>query len=190
MRLDDLSSPVRPRHPITVTLNGKDILVDVRILTPTESATALEKAYEYAVARGVKEPTDVDELYELGKQAATLALACVDHEAAADDPNPRKFFSNFQQVLDHPLMSREIIALMHANYVAYEEQASMRILRMSDSEFLTTCKRLWGGDHGPFCSMRPGMQLSFTRTLAGLYLTSLQSSSSSSEPSPPTNPPH
>ena len=67
-----------------------EVEVGIRVLTGLELATVYEKAGEFAKARNVSadQLNDRNPIYNLGCSVYTCALACVDPDTAAADPDP------------------------------------------------------------------------------------------------------
>lgn len=167
---------------------GPTIDVDMRPLRADEYDAALAGARDYAVSRGLAEPTDGDDLFDRGKMAHTLALACVDVDSPLDSPRPF-FDGGVEQILTSEALTPEVLAYLYEQQQLVQDDASPLRKNLSPAEFTTAVLATAAGDMSFFVCMRPGTQWSFTRSLASLLAESMRhglpsSSASSTEPQP------
>lgn len=154
------------------TLDGTKAKCLLRILVGADDAVVLQKAREFAKARGVDNPSEQDPLYQLGFWCNTLLIACVD----ADSPegNRRPFFDSVDQMLRH--LDRDRISYLFEQWRLWQEQNAARPASMSPEEFIGavfTIAQKELGDDLPFVHWGLTLQLSFVHTLARAYVDSL-----------------
>lgn len=184
-RLADLASSTSTREPVSLSFGEETFDLDLRLLSVGEEADVLVRARLYAIEKGIAEPSEADALYELGKAISTVARALVER-VEKDSPTeaPEVVFENEQALLDHPLVTKEHIAYLYARYTLFADTVSPRKLSIDSDHFALVLARSAEDDLLPFCSLRPGAQWSFVRTLARLHLASVARSSPASTSSP------
>lgn len=167
MRFADLMAGTVAREPIEVEIAGKVAKIDLRLLSLTEETQTIVQARDYAKATGgmTEQPSESDVLYEIGLQRAVVVACCMDPE------KPEKAFFEAAD-LDHPSISRELVAYIYAKYCFIVDKSSPRKLDISEVEWADLVLSSGGGDPVPFCRLRPGAQWSFVRSLARLLLGS------------------
>lgn len=167
---------------------GATVDVDVRVLLPFEEADVLERARAFAKTKGIEAPSESDPLYDFGLHIHRIAIACVDSESPESAPRPF-FDGGIDQILKSQELTRDHIAYLYEQSIAWQDDCSPRLLKLSPEQFVDATGKTAGGDMLPFLQLRPGMQWIFTRTLAGLALSSLpfKSDSSSSSEGVPTS---
>lgn len=163
------------------------VMVGLRILTLNELTKVYEKAGDFARERGVKEPNEADPIYNLGTSIYICAMACVDPDSDAKDPEP--FFgtrgdleSAARELLDSVHIGRDGIAYLAEAHESWQDICNPRANRIAPNVFYDTVVAL--ADNNPdkalatFLALRPGMLLAFMRTTARLLLTLLPEKSS------------
>lgn len=173
MRFSDLLAGTAPRETVEVEIGGKPAKIDLRLLSLTEETQTIVQAREYAKDKGglTDQPSEADALYEIGLHRATVAMCCMDTENAE-----KTFFE--PDDLDHPTVSRELVAYLYARYCFLADKSSPRKLDISEPEWaalvVSSASVSSGGndDPLPFCRLRPGAQWSCFRSLASLLLGS------------------
>ena len=167
MRFADLIAGTAPREPVEVEIAGKQVKIDLRLLSLTEETQAIVAARDYAKTVGglTDQPSEADALYEIGLHRATVVVCCMDPE------HPELPFFTVAD-LDHASVSRELVAYLYAKYCFLVDKASPRKLDISETEWADLVVSSGGDDPIPFCRLRPGAQWSFARSLARLLLGS------------------
>lgn len=177
MKFSQLAAGKRALKAVAfTTLNGDEARCSLRPLMALDDATALERAREFAIKRGLKEPRDGDPLYELGKAVHTVLLAAVDSDA----PEQPFFDGGEDQILANLDLDR--IFLVREWQRGHQDDCAPGPTKMSADEFIAAVYQVTeaaaGGDL-PFFSWRRDFQESFLRSLASLYWSSLQGKSPS-----------
>jgi hypothetical protein len=180
MKFSDLSKGKRARETVTVQLAGVETKLDLRILSVTEEASAIQRGHAYAAARGVLTEDEDEPLYRLGLHIAALAFACVDSESPAD--KPAQFFESEVQIERCEEITLDEIEFLFARYMVFADEHGVRKAQLSSDEFLSLVTKSAGGDTLPFFGLRPGTQAAFITSLAALHLSFLRTSSDSSKP--------
>jgi hypothetical protein len=179
MRFSDIAKGTLATKAITLPLHGAEHPLAVRPLNGAEQGDTFAAARAYAVSKGVAEPKPGDRLYDLGLMAATIALGCV----CSDDATKPFFDGGQDQILAH--LDADRIALLYEQHQAWQDECSPRASKMSGAEFFVKVMEVANAkaDEDPLARLRPSTRLDWERTLAGLYMISLQDKSSSGESS-------
>jgi hypothetical protein len=172
----------RKRAHLTLA-DGTQVPVDVRMLTPMESAAVVSRATEFARERGAAELTDGNPIYDLGIYVHTLAIACLDTERPNEDA---KFFDGgHEQILNSEILAPDSIAHLFALYEHHMDEVSLSPSEMDEAGLRRLIESSAKGDMLPFCKLRPGMQWSFVHSMAVLLHKLLSPSTSSGSGSAP-----
>ncbi len=182
-KLSQIVQGTRARKVVPTTLlDGGEANVSLRPLAGIDDAAVLERAREFAVSRGVKDPKPGDSLYELGLQVHTLLEATLDVDSDAPF-----FDGGADQLLAN--MDSDRIALLFERQRHLQDEISPRKGSMSESEFWTKIVQVAGSedrDESFFWQLKPGLQKDFLHSMAKLLLSSLglkqQPGSNSIEP--------
>lgn len=176
-------------HRDAATMNSSaEPEVGLRALSGLETALVLQRAREFAVARGVPEPKEDDELYQYGKAVWCCLLGCVDPDSNAARPEPF-FDGGLDQLLALDGLGRDGILLLAELQEQWQEEVSPSARDLEGKAFEEAVAQLAGPMGGTFfLNLRPGMRLSLARSMAALLLTLLRGrspsgSSSTSQPS-------
>lgn len=174
-RESDRASAIEKGEPAT----PDEVMVGLRVLTLDELVTVQEKAGDFARKRGVKEPNETDPIFSIGASIYACALACVDPDSSAKDPEP--FFgtrgdleSAALQLLSSPHIGRDGIAYLTESQEAWQDLCNPRANKVPPSVFYDSIVSL--ADKDPdvalriFLGYRPAMQFRSLRTLAGLLV--------------------
>lgn len=156
--------------------------LDVRPLNPIERATVLEKARAFAIARGIADPKEDDELYEDAKVLHTLVLGCIDKDSPENDPKPY-FEGGFEQLYGTELLLPDHIGYLYEQQQLWEDECSPRILNQTPQEYMAAVAATAAGDQSFFLGARPGMRWSFLHTTAARLVACLTPKSPSGTPS-------
>lgn len=183
MQLSDIAAGTHARHPVEIQIGETLVTVDVRPLLYEERAEIARRAREYAKSKGYDAPSELDEVYLIGKSAHMVALGCVDHDSPKDAPRPF-FGGGADSVLAHPLITSDHVAYLCECIEHFEDACSPRPMVMNQAEFYARLVKIAGGDQTAFLSQRPALQWSFVRSLAELHLNSLAGKSSTGSSSP------
>lgn len=178
------------------TLDGQEVLVDIRIIGGEGQARILEYATAFAKKRG-GEPRDGQALFEFGKAVMQCALGVLGHspEKPGEDPcrtNPgdcvEPFFASPEEVLEACDRDRAMILAEHQSSL----QSATSPLRhaMSDEEFYARVVELSQQQEGKegsfFETLDPSLRLTFARSMAShlvaFWASQILKSSSSSKP--------
>lgn len=147
------------------------IIVGLKAFEPGEH---LRQAREYAIARGVKDPKDGDDLYEYGKILYTILLGCVD----PDDDNSPFFDGGLEQLIAFPGFEKDERILLAEMHEQWRQEVCPMVSEFEDGQFEQALELLAGpGGSTFFLSLRPGMRVSLMRTTASLLLSSLRGKS-------------
>jgi len=180
-RFADVALGKRATKPVDLVLDGGTVArVAVRPLNALELGRVVAEARAYSIAemrrarkddtREPPEPREGERLYDLGHMAATLAIACED----PDQPGVR-YFDSTDEILLH--LDADRIALLYEQQQAWQDACSPRPSRMDAGAFIAMVMTLAGEDEGsadsPFELLRPALRLSWARTIARLYASSL-----------------
>ena len=159
---------------------GPSDTLDVRAIRPDEHTEIVANARKFAIENGLEDPRDGDELYERGRWLHTLAIACVDHDAAADDPNPPKYFASWREIHESSDLSPELVSYLFQAQRLWQDGVSPLRKDLTEGEYVAALAQASRGDFDFFLSMRPATQLSFVRTLADRLSTLIRDLSPSS----------
>ena len=199
-KFSDVAAGARARRSIRLPLPGAQLdaesgawlgptaALDVRVLRNDEHTDILRDALAFARKRGLETPEDGDPLYEQGKMLHTLAVACIDCDSPKDAPQPY-FDGGWEQIHASEVLSPEVLHYLYLQQQIFQDEVSPLLKGMSPMEFMAAAIKTAAGDMSFFVNSRPGMQWSFTRTLARQLLASQSLSSTfstSSEPQEPT----
>lgn len=169
---------VRKRTPAQLQLiNGDQVPVDIRMLTPMESVAVLEDATRFAQKRGAAAVEDGNPIYDLGLYVHTLALAVLDPEVREEE-SPY-FDGGADQILNSPLLGRDSIAHLFALYEEHVDRMALSPREMTEDGLKALIESCAEGDMLPFSKLRPGMQWSYTHSSARLLRSLLRAKSSS-----------
>jgi len=183
----DLPRPGASVDPETGAWCGPTLKLDVRPLRPDEHDAVIAKARAYAIANGSTDPGEDDELYQRGKMLHTLAIACVDVDSPANDPQPF-FDGGVTQLLSSEELTPEVLAYLYEHQQIHQDECSPLLKKQTPAEFAAAVMRTAQGENGDmsfFVSSRPGMRWSFTLSMARLLASSMTLASLSSSPSEP-----
>jgi hypothetical protein len=161
---------------------GDVVELDVCGLGPHDQTDVARSARAFAIAHGLEDPKDGDDLYDWGKTLYTLLATCLDKDSPADAPKPF-FDGGFEQLHTTKLLLPEHIGYLYEQQQAWQDECAPGIKTMSQTQFLAAVVKVAGGDITFFANARPGMRWSFTHTLAALQLDSLTRKSPSTSPS-------
>jgi hypothetical protein len=163
------------RYPSAVDLDT----VDLRILTADETADVLADARAHAKKKGVEDPKDGNPIYDLAEMVYTLARACLDHDETEEAPY---FDGGAEQIWAE--VDRDRIAYLFQCHQTWQDACSPRLRSLQPDELKAHVIALGVADNEiPFVQLSPGMQWICTRTLARLWLSSLERSATSTSPS-------
>ena len=176
-RFSQIAAGTRARKTVMLEIADEPRKIDLRVLGPFEWSEVLTAARAFAVSKGVVDPDEGDPLYELGLHVHTLLLACIDSDSPTDAPAP--FFDSAEQMLNSSIIGRDHLAMLFAHHEVWEWECSPRAKELDKAEFARIIAAAGQGDVGPFCRLRPGMQLVCMRSLAELYWSSQSASSPS-----------
>lgn len=153
------------------TIAGDTFACDLRPVMGEDDALALQRAREFAIARGVADPKEGEPIYELALAVETLALACVDPDA----PTSPFFDGGSAQIRAH--LDRDRILYLYETLTAWQATFSPREHKLDWPTFVAKVYELATTEEAdadaPFARWAPGMLVSFTRTLARLWWSSL-----------------
>lgn len=154
------------------------VTVGLRVLTGAEAAEVLSRAAAFARSKGVTEPKDGEPLYELGRMVHTILLGVVDADSPPTDVTP--FFASAEEILTSEHLGRDGIIYLAEQHEQWQEHCSPQMARIAPDEMLGLVVQLAGDRDGDFfVKLRPATRLILSRTLAGLWLSSLTDKSPS-----------
>lgn len=153
------------------TIAGAAFACELRPLVGDDDALVLQRAREFAIARGVAEPREGEPIYELALAVESLAIACVDPDDAA-----RPFFDGGSaQIRAH--LDRDRILYLYETLAAWQATFSPRERTIDWPAFVAKVYELATAGEAdadaPFARWPHGTLASFTRTLARLWWNSL-----------------
>lgn len=179
MKFSQIVKGKRAVKPISFPMSdGVEATCVVRPLLGYEDVEVLEKAREFAIAKGVAEPEDGNPIYERGRWVNTLLLGCCDQEAP-EEP----YFESADQILSN--LGLDHIALVFELHQVWQDECSPRKVSLTGDEYIKSVVEMAtaeASDELPFVRWRPALRESWVRTSARLLLTSpeLKSQSGSS----------
>lgn len=154
------------------TLDGQEAKCGLRWLLGIDEAKVLQRAEEYAVARGGK-PVDGSPLYELGKAIHLIEIACTD----IDDPSGETpFFDGGADQIQKGLDVERIFLLKEAQ-LTHQEETSPHQGKLSLDEYINAVYDCAAAEEGaalPFESWPLRMRRNFSRSLAKQLVSFLQ----------------
>lgn len=160
--------------------DGSPITVAVRPLTGAEETAVMAGAHDHAVKGGVQNPRQGDELYDLGRMAHTLALACVDVDSPQDARTPF-FGGGATDVLE---MHVEAITYLWEHCELFQEESSPYRKNLSDRELLALASEVAApGGEATFIRLSPSTRLRLLRSMAGQLSSSRSDKSACTAPS-------
>lgn len=185
MQFSQLIRGEAARGELEFTLvTGETVRAGTRLVLGAAEATALERAFNFAVRRKVPEDKarPGNSIWELGYSVAVITLGLVD----VDDPEGKRAFfdGGEEQVLQH--LDPDRIALLYERHRAFQDRSSPRATGMTADQFYAKVVELAQAeddDDRPFDSLRPATHRSFTRTLARQHWTLLLAKSPDGSPS-------
>lgn len=173
------------------TANGEpaipdEVIVGLRILTLNELTTVYQKAGEFALSRGVKDPNETDPIYNIGVSIYTCAIACVDPDS--DVKNPEPFFgtrgdieSAARELLDSIHIGRDGIVYLAEQHEAWQDLCNPQANKIPPSRFYEGIVSMADDDPDvalkTFLAWRPGMRFRSACFLAKLLKTLLSEKS-------------
>lgn len=174
-RASDRAAAIENGEPAT----PDEVIVGLRVLTLAELTEVFEKAGDFARKHGVKEPNETDPIYVLGESIYLCAMACVDPDSDARNPEP--FFgtrgdleSAALELLSSPHIGRDGIAYLRETQEAWQDMCNPRANKVPPSVFYESIVSL--ADKEPdvalrtFLAYRPAMHFHLLRTMAGLLV--------------------
>ena len=180
------------RRTVTIVIGGADVAVDVRVVSPQEEGDILAGALKFAIARGGVDPKVGDPLYDYGKALHVCLIACIDPLSSQDDPRPF-FDGGMDQVLSSRVLTRAHLMFLAQHQEVWQDENAPYRINISNENIISRIEKIAGGDIDPFAELEPCMQWLLVRTMASLYIDSLEirsaSGSSSQDSSNETAPP-
>ncbi len=188
----------RARKSFDVILQSEDpkedartLKVDLVALDGEEEALVLQRAREFAAARGSLDPKDGDPLYELGHQVHTLALAVLDPDVI-DKRDP--VFASAEEVLKAHELGRDGIMYLYRAQKAWQAMSAPgRKIGESPTDYIERVSMIAGAkDADFFWQLAPVAResyLLFTAQMLLDLLTVKSLSGSDSEPDGTTSQP-
>lgn len=175
MRFSTIAKGTLATKPVTLPMGDTEYPLAVRPLNGMESGDALERAAAYAKGKGVANPAVGDRLYDLGLMVHTIAIGCV----CADDATLPFFDGGAEQILAH--LDADRIAYLYEQHQAWQDECGVRANGITGGDFILKVMEVANAraDEDPLAPLRPSTRRAFERTLANLYVTSLQGKSSS-----------
>ena len=160
------------------------VAVGLAPLTPGDEALIYERARAYAIAHGLTDPKEGEELYEYGKALHRCLLGVVDPDA----PKPEPFFDGgLSQLEGLTELGKDGVLTLAEMQQTYQDEVTGQLDSFEGDKLEIALGQLAGPHGAPFWfSLRPGLRVSCALTMARLLLASLSgksSSTSSAEPS-------
>lgn len=149
-----------------------DCVVGLRVLTGDEYALVLERARQFATARGSADPKPGDPLYDYGEMVHRVVLAAVDPDS--DPTNPEPFFASTDELMGSPHVGRDGIILLAEQHETWQDLCSPRSLTLSTGQLIEFVGKVAAADTpGDFFEqLRPGTLWIFLRILVVLLRSS------------------
>lgn len=155
------------------------VMVGLRALTPEERGDILSASFARASSRGATGEIEKSAVYNQALAVYTVAMACVDPDA--DRCKPILFFgdgleSAADTIRKSPLMTDDIVLYLRERQEAWQDEINPQALTVRDNELYDSAKRAVE-DADFLWLMRPGLLVSFARTMAALSLSLLEGNS-------------
>jgi hypothetical protein len=153
--------------------------VGLRVLTGDETLLVERLTNEMAEANGCKAFEETDSIFNMAKSTCTIAVACVDPDSDPADPdpffgprleNPKKTAEAcIKRINASTHIGRDGIIYLAEQHEAWQDMCNSQALKMSpDVLWALIGKVAAEHDARTYLKLRPGMRLSFTRSMAVL----------------------
>ena len=172
----DIKKGKQARHVFEFPMHdGTLASVAIRGLFGENASRVLQGAREYCIARGLPEPMEGDELYDLGKRIWEVYLGCTDPESP--DDKPELYFGSIAEILDDKdgLDTDRIILLSEAQRYFQDSIApAPKALSVEDFARMVVMHAVAAEDARelPFERLPPATRRNFVRSMALLLLNS------------------
>jgi hypothetical protein len=155
-------------------------------LTPGDEALIYERARAYAIAHGLADPKEGEELYEYGKALHRCLLGVVDVDAGKPEPF---FDGGLAQLEGLAELGKDGVLTLAEMQQTYQDEVTGQLDSLEGDKLEETLRELAGPHGAPlWFSLRPGLRVSCALTMARLLLASLSGKSSSTSPAAPSGP--
>lgn len=162
------------------------VAVGLRPLTPGEEADIFARARAYAIAHGLTDPKEGEELYEYGKALHRCLLGTVDVDSPPGRPEPF-FDGGLAQIEGLAELGKDGVLTLAEMQQTYQDEVTGQLDSLDGDKLEATLEELAGPHGAPFWfSLRPGLRVSFALTTARLLLASLRGNSRSTSPAEPS----
>jgi hypothetical protein len=162
------------------------VAVGLRPLTPGEEADIFARARAYAIAHGLTDPKEGEELYEYGKALHRCLIGVVDVDSPPGRPEPF-FDGGLAQLEGFDELGKEGVLTLAQMHQVYQDQLTGGLDELKDDNLEATLEELAGPHGAPFWfSRRPGLRVSLALTMARLLLASLRGKSHSTSAAAPS----
>jgi len=162
------------------------VAVGLAPLTPGDEALIYERARAYAIAHGLADPKEGDELYEYGKALHRCLLGVVDVDAGKPEPF---FDGGLAQLEGLAELGKDGVLTLAEMQQTYQDEVTGQLDSLEGDKLEETLRELAGPHGAPlWFSLRPGLRVSCALTMARLLLASLSGRSNSTSPAEPSGP--
>lgn len=164
------------------------VAVGLAPLSPGDEALIYERARAYAIAHGLTDPKEGEELYEYGKALHRCLLGTVDVDSPAGRPEPF-FDGGLSQLEGIAELGKDGVLTLAEMQQTYQDEVTGQLDSLEGEKFEATLRELAGPHGAPlWFSLRPGLRVSCALTMARLLLASLSGKSNSTAPAEPSGP--
>ncbi len=168
-KFSDLIEGTLARKTVTIEIDGKPILIDVRPLTPFEHGQVLASARAEAKAAGVESPEDGEPIYDLSVEIHTLVIGLVDSDSSKSDPQPY-FDKGASQIRGSKIFTRDAIAYLYTLWEQWNDDCSIQKAFIDEAALTRVIEEASVGNSLPFFALRPGVRWISMRTLAARFI--------------------
>lgn len=141
-------------------------------LGPGDEATIYANARAYAVAHGVSNPGEGEELYEYGKALWRCLLGVIDCDSDAKAPVPF-FDGGLEQIEGMRELGKTGVLVLATEHQAYQDEVDGQLRTLTEEGGHAAVTRELAGPHGaPFWfSLGPGLQVTWALITARQLLS-------------------
>lgn len=158
-------------------------------LSASESVDAMTFARTFASERGVSDPKEGDELYDMGLRIATLARVMVDSESPQEEPEP--YFAGGESEMFEALDDDQAEYLF-AIWENHKLKHAVRRTKLETGDLVDVIDAMVSDNDeraiAEFSCLRPGMQFQAFRTMCRLWNAAVEFTPTTAAPTPARSP--